>query len=124
MGRARVIGIFLVLVLAMTIVAQTPPEKVDLDAIYKIKDEGLNPKSAFAIRQLQFELQLHPVMRQSYVSRQAGIGRFMCKVVANMCKERALRLKPIHNRQRTLHRGVCGMRLVAQRIQKENVQAV
>src|SRR6266852_6852085 len=42
MTRSRIIGIFLVLLLAIPIVAQLPQEKVDLDAIYKIKDEGLN----------------------------------------------------------------------------------
>ena len=42
MSRAKILGIFLVLLLAIPIVAQMPQEKVDLDAIYKIKDEGLN----------------------------------------------------------------------------------
>src|SRR5438445_6173606 len=42
MTRSRIIGIFLVLLLAIPIVAQMPQEKVDLDAIYRIKDEGLN----------------------------------------------------------------------------------
>src|SRR5436853_6607449 len=42
MTRSKIIGIFLVLLLAIPIVAQMPPEKVDLDAIYRIKDEGFN----------------------------------------------------------------------------------
>ena len=42
MTHVRVIALFMVLFLAIPIVAQMPQEKVDLDAIYKIKDEGLN----------------------------------------------------------------------------------
>ena len=42
MTHVRVIALFIVLFLAIPIVAQMPQEKVDLDAIYKIKDEGLN----------------------------------------------------------------------------------
>src|SRR3954469_5552070 len=42
MIRARLIVCFAVLSLAIPIIAQIPQEKVDLDAIYKIKDEGLN----------------------------------------------------------------------------------
>jgi hypothetical protein len=42
MTRVRVIAAFTFLSLAIPIVAQIPQEKVDLDAIYKIKDEGLN----------------------------------------------------------------------------------
>lgn len=42
MTRIRVAVIFVLLSLAIPIVAQMPQEKVDLDAIYKIKDEGLN----------------------------------------------------------------------------------
>src|SRR5712671_2073205 len=42
MTRSRIIGIFLVLFLAIPIIAQMPQEKVDLDAIYRIKDQGLN----------------------------------------------------------------------------------
>jgi carboxypeptidase Q len=39
---SRIIAAFFALLLALPIVAQMPQEKVDLDAIYKIKDEGLN----------------------------------------------------------------------------------
>jgi hypothetical protein len=42
MTRIAVISLFALLSLAIPIVAQVPPEKVDLDAIFKIKDEGLN----------------------------------------------------------------------------------
>src|SRR6185295_2293825 len=42
MTRIRVIAVFVFLAVAIPIVAQMPQEKVDLDAIYKIKDEGLN----------------------------------------------------------------------------------
>src|SRR2546427_13167181 len=42
MTRIRVISFFTFLCLAIPIVAEMPQEKVDLDAIYKIKDEGLN----------------------------------------------------------------------------------
>ncbi len=42
MTRIRMIALFASLSLAIPIVAQMPQEKVDLDAIYKIKDEGLN----------------------------------------------------------------------------------
>src|SRR5262245_50780795 len=41
MTRLKVI-VFSLLFLVIPIVAQMPQEKVDLDAIYKIKDEGLN----------------------------------------------------------------------------------
>src|SRR5207249_5557327 len=40
--RSRIIGAFFVLLLALPIPAQISLERVDLDAIYKIKDEGLN----------------------------------------------------------------------------------
>src|SRR4030095_12051451 len=33
---------YLLLVLALPVIGQVPSEKVDLDAVYKIKDEGLN----------------------------------------------------------------------------------
>src|SRR6184192_253899 len=42
MTRTRIITFFLFLSIAIPMVAQMPQEKVDLDAIYKIKDEGLN----------------------------------------------------------------------------------
>src|SRR5262252_3910721 len=42
MKRIQVFAFFALLCLAIPIVAQMPQEKVDLDAIYKIKDEGLN----------------------------------------------------------------------------------
>src|SRR6476620_3161296 len=42
MARISLITFFAFLCLAIPIVAQIPQEKVDLDAIYKIKDEGLN----------------------------------------------------------------------------------
>src|SRR5215813_921700 len=42
MKRIQVFAFFALLCLAIPIVAQMPQEKVDLDAIYKIKDEGIN----------------------------------------------------------------------------------
>jgi carboxypeptidase Q len=42
MTPARIIPVFLVLFLAIPTIAQMPQEKVDLDAIYRIKDQGLN----------------------------------------------------------------------------------
>ncbi len=42
MKHVKVIVLFALLSLAIPIIAQMPQEKVDLDAIYKIKDEGLN----------------------------------------------------------------------------------
>src|SRR5262249_19221348 len=42
MKRILVFAFFALLCLSIPIVAQIQPEKVDLDAIYKIKDEGLN----------------------------------------------------------------------------------
>src|SRR3989442_15110221 len=42
MTRNRVIVVFALLSLAIPIVAQMPQEKVDLDGLYRIKDEGLN----------------------------------------------------------------------------------
>src|SRR5262249_36709314 len=42
MKRIQVVAFFALLCLAIPIVGQMPQEKVDLDAIYKIKDEGLN----------------------------------------------------------------------------------
>src|SRR5499426_1088934 len=42
MKRILVFALFALLCLAIPIVAQMPQEKVDLDAIYRIKDEGLN----------------------------------------------------------------------------------
>src|SRR6267142_4336642 len=42
MSRSKIICIIFILLLTIPMVAQMPQEKVDLDAIYKIKDEGLN----------------------------------------------------------------------------------
>ncbi len=42
MTRRRLAGILLFLLMVVPIAAQIPQEKVDLDAIYRIKDEGLN----------------------------------------------------------------------------------
>src|SRR5262249_21257857 len=42
MTRARIAGAVVVLLTAIPIAAQMPQEKVDLDAIYRIKDEGLS----------------------------------------------------------------------------------
>src|SRR6266481_749221 len=42
MMRARIMLALFVFFLAIPMIAQMPQEKVDLDAIYKIKDEGLN----------------------------------------------------------------------------------
>ena len=42
MRHIRVVSLFALLALAIPMVAQMPQEKVDLDAIFKIKDEGLN----------------------------------------------------------------------------------
>src|SRR5262245_25881414 len=42
MTRIRLIAVFGLFFIALPIVAQMPQEKVDLDAIYKIKDEGLS----------------------------------------------------------------------------------
>src|SRR5437870_13784620 len=42
MSRSKIIGLIFILSLAIPMVAQMPQEKVDLDAIYRIKDEGLN----------------------------------------------------------------------------------
>src|SRR2546428_10208800 len=42
MKHSGIIAALFVLLVAIPIVAQAPQEKVDLDAIYKIKDEGLN----------------------------------------------------------------------------------
>src|SRR2546421_9187245 len=42
MTRSRIIGAFFVLLLALPIPAQISQERLDLDAIYRIKDEGLN----------------------------------------------------------------------------------
>src|SRR5436190_20153890 len=42
MKHSGIIAALFILLVAIPIVAQAPQEKVDLDAIYKIKDEGLN----------------------------------------------------------------------------------
>src|SRR5881296_4651662 len=42
MTRLRIIGASLILLVAIPILAQISQEPVDLDGIYKIKDEGLN----------------------------------------------------------------------------------
>src|SRR5581483_11762602 len=71
---------------------------------------------------LDFEIEFHPVIRQAHVVRQHGVGRGMRQVVANMREERALRLEFFHDAQRVCHCRVRRMRLVSQRIQKENVE--
>ena len=63
-------------------------------------------------------------MRQAYMLGQRGIGGFVTQVVTNVRKKCPLRLQPLDCLQRTLHRGVRGMRLMPQRIQKQNVQAL
>src|SRR5271156_1125758 len=55
--------------------------------------------------------------------RQSSVGRLVRQIVANMSEERALGLHPLHDAQRILHRRMCGMRLMSQRIQKENIQS-
>jgi hypothetical protein len=42
MSRIRVVATFALISIALPIIAQVPQERVDLDAIYKIKDEGIN----------------------------------------------------------------------------------
>ena len=42
MPRTKILSAILVLLLAIPIIAEIPQEKVDLDAIYRIKNEGLN----------------------------------------------------------------------------------
>src|SRR5437764_14361776 len=42
MKAIRFAAVSLILVMAITVIAQVQQERVDLDAIYKIKDEGLN----------------------------------------------------------------------------------
>ena len=61
-------------------------------------------------------------MRQPHVPWQRGIGGFVRQIVANVREERPLRFQPLNNRKRILHRRVRGMRLVPQRVQKQNVQ--
>src|SRR5437764_13991760 len=42
MTRAGIVSVLLVIVLVIPLIGQMPQERVDLDAIYRIKDEGLN----------------------------------------------------------------------------------
>src|ERR1700678_648600 len=69
-----------------------------------------------------FKLKLHSVKRQPYAGWQCGIGRFMRQVMANMREKCTLRFYLVHNLQRLLNGGMRGMRLIAKRIQKEDVE--
>ena len=42
MKRAGIVSVLFVIVLVIPLIGQMSQEKVDLDAIYRIKDEGLN----------------------------------------------------------------------------------
>lgn len=61
---------------------------------------------------LNLKLQLHPVIRESHVAGQRGVGCFMPQIMANVGKEGALRTQPVDNGQRVLHRRMGRMRLV------------
>src|SRR5580692_3633194 len=73
-------------------------------------------------RDSNLKVEFHSVISEPHMRRQDGVGRLMWQVVANMRKERPLRLHPLHDAQGILHRRVRGMRLVPERVQKKNVQ--
>src|SRR5271156_6617969 len=56
--------------------------------------------------------------------RQSSVGGFMRQIVTNMREESPLRLNPLYNAQRILHRRVRGMRFMPQRVQKKNIQSL
>ena len=61
-------------------------------------------------------------MRQAHVFRQ-GLIRFLVRqIVGDVSKESAPRLQFFHQAERVRHRGMRGMRAMAQRIQKEYIQ--
>src|ERR1039458_8707855 len=68
------------------------------------------------------KLQFHSVKRQPHVGRQRGVGRLVRQVVADVREKRALRFHRVHDLQRLLHGRMRGMRLVAQRVQKQYVE--
>src|SRR3954462_12417234 len=75
-------------------------------------------------RPSDFEFQLHSVIGKLHVLRQRRIRRFVRQVMTNMSKERSPRFQPRHRRQRMLYSRMRRMRLVPQRIPKENIEPV
>src|SRR5579864_1430893 len=68
------------------------------------------------------EFQFHAVVRKFYVFRQRSIRLLVRQIVTNVREKCALRLQPLHDAQRVLHRRMRRVRLVAQCIQKQNIE--
>ena len=67
---------------------------------------------------------LQPVIRQADVRRQQAVGALVRQVVADVGEEGAPGAPAVsHGLDGAVHGGVRGMRLVAQRVQKQHVQA-
>lgn len=73
-------------------------------------------------RFLNFKFQFQAVVCQPYVSRQGRVGRFVRQIVTDVREKGALRFQPLHDLERVLHGGVRRVRLVPERIQKQDVQ--
>ena len=82
----------------------------------------------FAVKKLapslNLKFQFHSVVRQPHMRRQRRIGRRVRQIVADVGEERPLRFHPLHDAQRILHRRMRGMRLVPQRVQKQDVEVL
>ena len=71
---------------------------------------------------LNLKFQFHPVIREPHMRRQRRIGLLMRQIVANMSEEGTPGFDPLHNAERIFHRRMRGMRLVPQRIEKQDVK--
>src|SRR3954462_15194896 len=70
------------------------------------------------------EFQFHSVIRKLHVLRQIRIGFFVRQVMTDVSEKSAPRFQSFYCLQRVLYRGVCRMRLVAQRVEEEHIQSL
>jgi len=61
-------------------------------------------------------------MGEPHVGRKLRIGLLVRKIVRNVGKESASRPQPLDQAERLRNRGVSGMRLVAQGVEKKNIE--
>src|ERR1022692_102059 len=69
------------------------------------------------------KLQFHSVVRQLHAGRQRRVGCLVRQVVTNVREKCTLRFYRFNNFQRLLDGRMSGMRRVAQRVQKQNVES-
>src|SRR5947209_5872370 len=68
------------------------------------------------------ELQFQAVVGEADVGGQRGVGRFVRQVVTDVSEKGAPRLDALDDGQRALDSGMRGVRLVAKRVEKKDVE--